>query len=61
MGYREELVSMYVCGVIISMSKELNFESRKWVMVVKYVYVSTKFSSETGKVQCHCKLLVHCS
>ena len=29
---------MYVCGVIISMSKELNFKSRMWVMVVKHVY-----------------------
>ena len=25
--------------VIISMSKELNFEPRTWVMVVKHVYV----------------------
>ena len=30
---------IYVCGVIISMSKELNFKSRTWVMVVKHVYV----------------------
>ena len=30
---------LYVCGVIISMSKELNFKSRTWVMVVKHVYV----------------------
>ena len=31
-------IYMYVCGVIISMTKELNFESRTWVMVVKHVY-----------------------
>ena len=29
-------IYLYVCGVIISMSKELNFESRTWVMVVKH-------------------------
>ena len=32
-------IYLYVCGVIISMSKELNFESRTWVMVVKHAYV----------------------
>ena len=26
-------VALYVCGVIVSMSKELNFESRTWVMI----------------------------
>ena len=31
-------IYLYVCGVIISMSKELNFESRTWVMVVNHVY-----------------------
>ena len=31
-------IYLYVCGVIIFMTKELNFESRTWVMVVKHVY-----------------------
>ena len=51
---------MYVCGVIISMSKELNFESQTWVMVVKHVYEVqlTKLSVETGKVTSDCSCLV---
>ena len=37
--------------MIISMTKELNFESRTWVMVVKHVY-TLKISAEleAGKV-----------
>ena len=47
-------VYLDVChgGVIISMSKELNFQSRMWVMVVKHVYVQLSKPKETGKVNC---------
>ena len=58
-GFIYIYIYMFV-GVIISMSKELNFKSRTWVMVVKHVYVqlckyivSTKLSAETGKINCN--------
>ena len=47
--YINKYIMLYVCGVIISMTEELNFESRTWVMVVKHVYTLTKISAETGK------------
>ena len=36
---QEVALYIFVCGVIISMRKDLNFQSRTWVMIVKHVHI----------------------